>query len=91
MVVLAQGPGPFVSRRDAVIKSTISKIEAVNSIGFSQTSFEIQGRLSTAVTRPIERFDFSSSLFFNFSEENLLSLEGPPAADALFVLSAWIQ
>lgn len=90
MVVLAQGPGPFVSRRD-VIESTIPEIEAVESIGFSQTSIKVQGRLSTAVISSIERFDFSSSLFFNFSEENLLSLEGPPAAEALFVLSAWIQ
>lgn len=90
MVVLAQGPGPFVSRRD-VIESTISEIEAASSIGFSQTSIKIQSGLSTVVISPIERFDFSSSLFFNFSEENLLSLEGPPAADALFVLSAWIQ
>lgn len=88
MVVLAQGPGPFVSRRD-VIESTISEVEAVNIIGFSKitidSSYHQQGR------RPIERFDFSSSLFLNFSEENLLSLEGPPAAEALFVLSAWIQ
>lgn len=82
MVVLAQGPGPFVSRRESIS----SEVEAA---GFSQINAEFssyeQGR------RPIERFDFSSSLFFNFSEENPLSLEGPPAADALFVLSAWIQ
>lgn len=90
MVVLAQGPGPFVSRRD-VIESTISEIEVINSIGFFQPTIEIQSRSSTVVTSPIVHFDFSSSLFFNFSEENLLSLEGPPAADALFVLSAWIQ
>lgn len=85
MVVLAQGPGPFVSRRD-VIESNISEIEAVYSNGFSRLS-----QLSTVVTRPIECFDFSSSLFLNFSEGNLSSLEGPPAADALFALSAWIQ
>lgn len=90
MVVLAQGPGPFVSRRD-VIESNISEFEAVYSNGFSRLSVQTQGQLSTVVTRPIERFDFSSSLFLNFSEGNLSSLEGPPAADALFALSAWIQ
>lgn len=87
MVVLAQGPGPFVSRRD-VIESTISEIEAVKIVAIFQVNinnYNQQGH------RLIEWFYFSSSLFLNFSEEKLLSLEGPPAAEALFVTSAWIQ
>lgn len=93
MFFLAQGPRPFVSRRgeyeyirvDVKYSNKITKLFNINYKNQIQLSSEIP------VKDTLLRFDFSSSLFFNFSEEKLTSLEGPPAAKALLAFSAWIQ
>lgn len=95
MVFLAQGPGPFVSRRDvheysrADVESGYSNKIAVLSNIYNKN--QIQPLPEIAVKVSLMRFVFSSSLFLNFSEEKLTSFEGPPAAEALLDFSAWIQ
>lgn len=94
MVVLTQGPGPFVSRRDVCESSSIDDIESVydNEVSVLPTvKTANRPALKAVLIFSLERFDFSSSLFCNFSEERLSSFEGPPEAEALFALSAWIQ
>lgn len=95
MVFLAQGPGPFVSRRDAygysindVASGYNNKIVILSNI-CNKNQIQPLPEIATEVS--LMRFDFSSSLFFNFSEEKLTSFEGPPAAEALLASSAWIQ
>lgn len=88
MVVLTQGLGPFVSRRDVCVNcntnNTTCDIGTIYGIRVTQKS-------SVENCLPLKSFDFSSSLFYDFSEEKQSSLEGPPGAKALFAFSAWIQ
>lgn len=95
MVFLAQGPGPFVSRRDVyennrtdVASGYSNQIAILSNICNKN---QIQPLPEIAAKVSLMRFDFSSSLFLNFSEEKLTSFEGPPAAEALLAFSAWIQ
>lgn len=95
MVFLAQGPGPFVSRRDVheysrtgVESGYSNKIAILSNICNKN---QIQPLPEIAAKVSLKRFDFSSSLFLNFSEGKLTSFEGPPAAEALLAFSAWIQ
>lgn len=93
MVFLTQGPGPFVSRRD-IYEYSRADVEYSNKITILSNicnKNQIQPPSEIPVKVTSMRFDFSSSLFFNFSEENLSSFEGPPAAEALLDFSAWIQ
>lgn len=95
MVFLAQGPGPFVSRRVVCdcSRNNVNFVKHNKTPVLPNVYNKHQVHLTSGIASedlPV-RFDFSSSLFFNFSEEKLPSFEGPPAAEALLALSAWIQ
>lgn len=93
MVFLAQGPGPFVSRRD-VYEYSRADVESgySNKIAIlSNICNKNQIQPLPEIAAKVSLIDFSSSLFLNFSEGKLTSFEGPPAAEALLAFSAWIQ
>lgn len=95
MVFLAQGPGPFVSRRYVYEYSKTDKQSGYsNKITIScNICKKNQTQLLPEIVHQVLFicFDFSSSLFSNSREEKLPSFEGPPAAEALPAFSAWIQ
>lgn len=92
MVFLAQGPRPFVSRsREYEYNRADVKCSKIINLYNISNENQIQSSSEIPVKDTLMRFDFSSSLFLNFSEEKLTSFEGPPAAKALLAFSAWIQ